>query len=208
MRDTRNENGFTLVELLLALVITSVILAAVATLSYALGTANDAADDMSQKQAYVRYATLRISELIRHCKLLCGMPGNDLAIWRADDNNDGKINPTELVYLEAGQERDQLRLLEFPWSVSWDISLSETQDINTKSTLILACTERRTVLVPECSNVQYVVDSPPPWSKIVSVSFDLVENGAARQYQINTALRNWAGHLLNAVGDTIVSDDD
>jgi len=74
--------------------------------------------------------------------------------------------------------------------------------------LILVCTERRMVLVPECSNVQYVVDSPPPWSKFVSVSFDIVENGATHRYQINAALRSWAGHLLNAAGDTIVSDDD
>ncbi|MCH7559430.1 MAG: prepilin-type N-terminal cleavage/methylation domain-containing protein, partial [Planctomycetes bacterium] len=86
MRDTRYKKGFTLVELLVALVVTGIVLAAVATLAFAMGTANDVADDSSQKQAQVRYATLRISELIRHCKLICGTPGSDVAVWRADDN--------------------------------------------------------------------------------------------------------------------------
>jgi len=103
MRNTRCENGFTLVELLVALVVTSIILAAVATLTYALGSANETSDDTSEKQAQVRYATLRISELIRYCKLICAAPGDDLAVWRADDNADGEINPQELVYLEMGR---------------------------------------------------------------------------------------------------------
>jgi len=208
MRNPRYKTGFTVVELLVALIITSVVFAAVATLSYALGSANDATDDMSQKQAQLRYATLRISDLIRHCKLICGTVGNDLAIWRADDNNDGKINPPELVYLESGQDRDRLQLLEFSWSGSWNLTISETQDINTKSTLTLACTESQTMLVPECSNVQFATDSSPPWSKVVNIIFDLAENGGMCQYQINAALRGWAGHLLDSSGEIVSIDDD
>lgn len=208
MRDTRYERGFTLAELLVALMVTSIVLTAVATLAYALGAANDATDDTSRKQAQLRYTTLRISDLIRHCRLICGMPGNDLAIWRADDNNDGKINPTELVYLEAGQEKDRLGLLEFSWTGSWELTISETQDINTKTALILACTERRTVLMPECSDVQFHLDDVPPQSRRVGISFNLTENEIERNYQINAALRGWAGNLLNAAADSIITDDD
>jgi len=200
--------GFTLVELLVALVVTSVILTAVVTLAHALGTVNDASDDTSQKQTQVRYATLRISELIRHCKLICGAPGDDLCIWRADDNGDNKINPTELVYIESGPERDYLQLLDFTWSASWNLTLSETQDINTKDALIVACDDRRTLLLPECSNVWFGFDEAAPMSRLVSISFELSENSIARQYQINASLRGWAGHLLNPAGDAIVSDDD
>ncbi len=66
MRARKKQRGFTLVELLVALMVTSIIFGAVATLAYAVGTAHDASDDTSQKQTYVRFATLRISELIRH----------------------------------------------------------------------------------------------------------------------------------------------
>jgi prepilin-type N-terminal cleavage/methylation domain-containing protein len=200
--------GFTLAELLVALVVTSVILTAVVTLAHALGTVNDASDDTTQKQTQVRYATLRISELIRHCKLICGAPGDDLCIWRADDNGDNKINPTELVYIESGPGRDYLQLLDFTWAASWNLTLSETQDINTKDALIVACDDRRMLLLPECSNVWFGFDEAAPMSRLVSISFELSENGIARQYQINASLRGWGGNLLNPAGDAIVSDDD
>jgi hypothetical protein len=208
MRITRYENAFTLVELRVALVVTSIVFTAVATLAYALGTANETSDDTSQKQAHVRYTTLRISELIRHCKLICGMPGDDLAVWRADDNGDGEINPQELVYLEMGQGRDYVQLLDFPSAENWRVTLSSILGGTAKQELMLICDERQTKLVPECSSVQIVLDSPPPWSKSVTMSFDLVENGAVRQYQISAALRGWAGHLLDTDGNSLVSDDD
>jgi len=204
---TRNKNGFTLIELLLALAVTAIVSAAVATLAYAVGTANKGSDDMSQKQAQLRLSTLRISELVRNCKLICGAPGDDLAVWRADDNNNGEINPQELVYLEMGPGRNYIRMLDFP-AAAWWVPLSEILGGTAKQSLILIFDERQTTLVPECSNVQIVLDLPPPWSRSVSVSFDLVENGDVRQYQINAALRGWAGHLLKTDGSSLVSDDD
>ena len=209
MRNTRNENGFTLVELLVALAVTGIVSAAVATLAFAMGTANKGSDDTSRKQAQLRLSTLRISELVRNCKLICGMVGDDLAVWRADDNGNGQINPQELVYLEMGPGRNYVQLLDFPNAASWRITLSSILGGTAKDELILLCDKRQTKLVSECSNVQIVLDSPPPWSKSVSVSFDLVENGAVRQYQINAALRRgWAGHLLDTDGSSLVSDDD
>jgi prepilin-type N-terminal cleavage/methylation domain-containing protein len=201
--------GLTLVELLLALIVSSVVLTAVATLAYAVGSANDVTDDTSYKQAQVRVATLRISDLIRHCKLICAAPGDDLAVWRADDNNDGKINPTELVYVEAGQLRDRLQLLEFSWAMSWDLTLSELADTNTKEALMLACTPQQIVVVPRCGNVQFSgLDAVVPRSRFVSISFDLAQNNTTHRYQINASLRTWAGNLLNEAGDAIVGDDD
>lgn len=207
MRDTRYERGFTLVELLVALMVTGIVLAAVATLAFALGAANDSSNDTAVKQAQVRYATLRISELIRHCKLICGTPGNDLAVWRADDNGDGKINPTELFYIEAGQNRNYLRLLEFS-SGSGSIPLSSIQSGEVKPVLELYCSNRHIVLVPECSDVQFYPDDITPNSKFVSISFDLDEDGVTYSYQINTSLRAWAGHLLDGSGEIVYGDDD
>jgi len=207
-RPKHNFKAFTLVELLVALVVTSIILAAVATLAYALGTANETSDDTSQKQAQVRYATLRISELIRHCKLICGAPDDDLAVWRADDNGDGQINPQELVYLETGLGRDHVQLLDFPSAANWRVTLSSILGGTAKQELILICDERQTRLVPECSNVQFGFDVLPPQSRFVSISFDLVENGVVRQYQISAALRGWAGNLLDGSGNIVSGDDD
>ena len=71
MRNTRLKNGFTLVELLVAMMVASVIFAAVAALAYGLSTANQSTDDTCQKQAQLRYATVRIAELIKISKLFC-----------------------------------------------------------------------------------------------------------------------------------------
>jgi len=203
MRDTRNKKGFTLVELLVALIVTGIVLAAVATLAFAMGAANDQTNDTSQKQAQVRYATLRISELIRHCKLICGTPGNDLAVWRADDNNDGQININELVYIERGTARDYLRLCEFPSS---DTSLVSLSDIATLSASDYSVTY--VPLVPQCSNVEFGFDVVPPKSRFVSITFYVLENDFVHLYQISAALRGWAGNLLDGSGNNIVSDDD
>ncbi len=202
-QNVQYRTGFTLIELLLALIVTGIILTAVTTLAFAVGVANDTTDDTVQKQAQVRYATLRISDLIRRCRLICGTPNSDLALWRADNNADGQININELVYIERGVGKDYLRLCEFPSS---DTSIVNLSDIQTLSTGTYSVTY--VPLVPECSNVEFSLDSAPPYSRFVSISFDLLENGFLRQSQINAALSGWAGNLLDAGGNNIVSDDD
>jgi len=204
MRDVRYKRGFTLVELLLALIVTGIILAAVTTLAFAVGAANDTTDDTSQKQSQVRYATLRISELIRHCKLICGTPSGEIAIWRADNNGDGQININELVYIERGAGGDYLRLCEFPSSDTTPVELSDISTLSTSDYIVTYVP-----LVPQCSNVEFgFLPELPPQSRFVSISFDVVENDIVRQYQISAALRGWAGNLLDGSGNNIVSDDD
>lgn len=203
MRDIRFKKGFTLVELLLALIVTGILLTAVTTLAFAVGAANDTTDDTVLKQMQVRCATLRISELVRYCKLICATPNNDLAIWRADNNNDGQINVNELVYIERGPGKNYLRLCEFPVA---DTSIVNLSDIQTLSPISYSVTY--ILLIPECSNVEFKLDVAPPYSRFVNISFDILENGGVRQYEINTALSSWAGNLLDAAGNNIVSDDD
>ena len=189
MRDTRYENGFTLVELLVALMVTSIILTAVATLAFALGTANQSSDDTSRKQAQVRYATLRISEVIKYSKLVYSASESEIVLWQADDDpGDGMVNDTEKVYVKAvpaGDGYTQLQLCKGGGSPI--------------------------VLIPQCSNVQFQFDEPllpPTRRKFVSISFDLVENGIARQYQMSASLRGWAGNLLDDSGEIVSGDDD
>ncbi len=204
MINKRYKKGLTLVELIVAMIVTSIVLTAVVTLANALGTVNDVTDETSKKQAQIRFATVRISDLIRHCKLICGTPSGELAVWRADDG-DGQININELVYIERGTENDYLRLCEFP---SFDTSVVTLSDIETLSTSGYNVTY--VPLIPECSNVEFILDDldSPPQSRFVTISFDIVENGITRQCQINATLRGWAGNLLDASGSSIVSDDD
>lgn len=212
-----NYLGFTLVELLVGLVVTGIVLAAVATLAFALGAANQTSGDTSQKQAQVRFATLRISELIRHCKLICGTTGDDIVIWKADDNpENGVIDALELAYIERGSSADYIRILEFtycPESLgSWFRTIPGQVDAVgqtwPKDILVSQCEKRYIQVLPQCSNVQFGFDVLPPYSRFVNISFDLVENDVAYRYQMNAGIRCWAENLLSENGTSLVSDDD
>jgi prepilin-type N-terminal cleavage/methylation domain-containing protein len=209
MKNTRYNNGFTLVELLVALIVASIVTTAVVTLAYAMSSAGDVTDEMSRKQAQVRFATVRISDLIRHCKLVCYASADEMAVWRADDKpKDGKINIGELTYIEAGSARNHLRLYTFTPSSSAEINLGSIGALATNWWSAYGSLDDPLSLIPECSNVQFgFLPALPPQSRFLTISFDVVENDATCQYQINAMLRAWAGNLLGSSGD-IVSDDD
>jgi len=200
-------SAFTLAELLMALMVTSIVLTVVATLAFSLGTANDNSNDTAQKQARLRYATLRISELIKHCKLICATPANNLVIWRADDNGNGKININELVYIDAGSSIDRLQLCEFHSSDNPVIDINKFKSLWTKWSLKDKYNFTETLIL-QCSNVQFQLDTDAPQTRFVSISFDLQEDGATHNYQINASLRAWAGNLLDSDGEIVNSDDD
>lgn len=211
MSDTRHKNGLTLIELLVAMVITSIVMTAVATLAFAVSSANKATDDTSRKQAEIRFATLKISELIRHSKLICYITNEDMLVWRADDTpgGDNGINVGELVYIETGG--NTIRLLDFTdvpvGFQTFPFTLAQLSGL--KAWFISECTERYTVLVPECSNVQFgFLPALPPRSRFVTVSFDIAENGVEHPYQISAALLGWAGNLISDSNDIVTGDDD
>ena len=170
MRDTRYENGFTLVELLVALMVTSIVLTAAATLAYALGRVNDSSDDTAVKQAQLRYATLRISELTKYSKLVYAASESEIVLWLDKDRN-GELDFT-----------DELVVITKVILAGGDMQLCE---FNSDPAPV--------VLIPQCRNVQFVLDSAPPDTKFVSISFELEENDVWRKYQISAAVRCKAG---------------
>jgi prepilin-type N-terminal cleavage/methylation domain-containing protein len=208
MKTTRYRKAFTLAELLVTLVVTSIILLAVTTLAFAMSSATRASDDTVLKEAQLRQARLRIGELIRNCKLICAAPGNDLAVWRADSNNDGGINVCELVYIERGDGLNVLRLCEFSPADGDVVTLESLALATTKELLVSQHTETYASLIPVCENVQFHLDATPPFTRRVNVSFGLRENGVAHSHEVNVALRGWGGNLLSADGTTLAGDDD
>ncbi|HUV66923.1 MAG TPA: prepilin-type N-terminal cleavage/methylation domain-containing protein [Sedimentisphaerales bacterium] len=208
MKNTRHNNGFTLIELLVALIVTSIVTTAVATLAYAMNAANRATDDTSRKQAQVRFATLRISDLIRNSRLVCYASADEMAVWTGDANADGTVNIDELAYVEAGPAHNRLRLYTFAPTSSAAISLGSIGALATNWWSAYSSQMSYASLIPTCSNVQFgFVPGLPPQSRFVTISFDVVENDSTCHYQINATLRGWAGNLLDASGN-IVSDDD
>jgi len=205
MRKTRCNNGFTLAELLVALMVTSIVLAAVAALSFAMSSANDSTGDIAVKQAQIRFATVKIRDLISNCRMICHLEENNFAIWRADDNADGYINLDELTYLGSDYDKSYVRTLEF-YNDSRVLDIAGILPLS--SGLGEYAWYRSQKIIPECENVELAVDTAPPWSKFARISFDIEENGVMHHYEITAALRAWAGHLINDYGDFIFADDD
>jgi len=212
MRIARHTPGFTVIELQIGMLITSIVLAAVATLAFAMSSASMASGDTAVKQAQVRQATLRMCDLVGACKLLCAVPGNDLVLWRADDSPaNNQINVNELVYIERGDAGNLLRFCQFTSADDPNEPLSDLALASTKPQLLSSCGVRYTPLIPQCKDVAfafYPAATPRTQATCLMVSFTLTENGADHRYEIVTALRGRAGNLLNTAGDAIVATDD
>ena len=213
MYSPRDIKGFTLVELMVALVVTSVILSAVAALAFAMNTSADVGEDTALSQAQYRQAVLWLGDLIGHARLICAAPGDDLVVWRADDNRDNRIDSTEVVYIERGSDASMVRLCEFGANNSYHLTLSELADPDTKSVLISSHARLLTPLIPECSNVSFTCHGDNLGDLLtrtnrVMITLDLTENDAVHRYEVDVALRARADYLLNADGTALVIRDD
>jgi prepilin-type N-terminal cleavage/methylation domain-containing protein len=207
MGNARSIGGFTLVELLVGLLVTSILLSAIATLAFAFSTADAASGDTAGKQARVRQTIVQLCELLRHCRLVCATPGTDLVVWRADDNGDNEINAGELVYIERGSASDKLQLAELRVTDNLPYTLAELALSETKAQL--GSEWQYAPLIPDCNNVQFDFHGvAPPETQLLTVSFDLVENDMVRPYQVTVSLRAWAGHLLSDANEIVTQDDD
>jgi prepilin-type N-terminal cleavage/methylation domain-containing protein len=225
MNMNENRAGFTVVELLVALVVTSVILSAVATLAFAMSAATRAAEDVAFTQTEVRTATLRLVELIRNCCMICASPGNDVVIWKSDDNANDVIDVNEVAYLENDDPNHCLSLRLFSShqnpSVLSALGLSAATPVlstlsstETKGNLVSRYEPsgevNRLVILRNCSGVRFDWDrtQPLPHARWLTISFGLAENGTVHHYQIEVSLLGSAAHLLNTDATSLVATDD
>ncbi len=162
-----SRKGFTLAELLVGMMVGSIILSAVAALAFALSSAEAATDNMSEKKAVLRFTTFRISDRIKYSNQLLSASATQLDFW-SDDNADGIIDVSE------------------QFSIKTDVSANS---------LILSDQQGDFTLLADCYNVQFLLDAlDPQAARLVSIMFDLTEEGTEHNYQIRAALRASAEH--------------
>ncbi len=207
MNRSRNIKAFTLVELLVTLVITGILLSAVATLAFAMNSATTTGSDAALAQARLRLGMVRIVEVIRDCRMILTASDTELAIWLADSNGDGGINVNELAFLDCTAAHDRLdmvrsSLADDPVTFSGgSLSVSRADVMNSYAGVLIP-------LLAECGNVQLVCDSAAPSTRRVTISFELTQDQVASRHEVDVTLLAWAGHLLNDAGDGLVTGDD
>jgi prepilin-type N-terminal cleavage/methylation domain-containing protein len=224
MRNVRYTRGFTVIELLIGMLITSILLSAVAAFAYALTVGSMASGDVAAKQAQLRQTTLRLCDLVGCSKLLCAASSSDLVLWKGDANHNNLIDVNEVAYIEFDGSQNALRLLEFSVAggptVLAALGLPSTEPVlttlrqpQTKPALVQQYQSvnnavREVALLQGCSNVVFTPDQYPPYTRRLTISFDLTDSNGPHHYEIVVALRASAQNLLSTDGNTLVSDDD
>jgi prepilin-type N-terminal cleavage/methylation domain-containing protein len=80
-RKQRQSEGFTLVELMMALLVASIVLAAVATLASATTAADRVTDQMGREQSQLRMVSMRLTDMIRRANRVTISAVNGVQLW-------------------------------------------------------------------------------------------------------------------------------
>ena len=206
--------GFTLAELLVALIVSSIVLGAVGTLAFAMGVANKSLDEANRAQVYSRFSALSLRDTLRYGRQVFATPDGNVAIWKADNNSDGLIDGSELIFFRVvGQE---LQLREFAFTngeVAPVVTIAEIEGGTAYSDLVQLASsngnvdDRQTLKLPDCSEVTFTILDPPA-NKYLNLTYKLTENGVVTKYHVNTRLMCSADNLIDYVAGQIVGDDD
>jgi prepilin-type N-terminal cleavage/methylation domain-containing protein len=108
------KSGFTLVELMVALIVASIVLAAVSTLAQATVAADDATDQMGREQAQVRQLTMHLTDLIRRANKVTSSSEGEFVLWH-DNNADGWESGDELTRIRRGADLNGLEIVD--WAI-------------------------------------------------------------------------------------------
>ena len=124
--------AFTLVEILLAVVVTSVVGLCVVTVTGAMFRSMEASNDSYGCVQTGRVLTLRLSKAVRCAQLVTDVSDDATAVmvWQSDDNGDRKINLTELLIVRwnAQNERLEEEVIAFP--ENWSQAVIDALNVN------------------------------------------------------------------------------
>ncbi|MHC4553625.1 MAG: PilW family protein [Planctomycetota bacterium] len=162
MRQPRAQSGFTIHELLMALLVASVVLSAVATLASATTGAKEATDQMGREQSVLRQVTMRLNDQIMRANQVYNTSSSGFTMWH-DINADGLKSADELTIVSCGVGNDTLKIgsTEAYW---------------------------------QCENISFGYDAAGPDTRLVTIWFDLDENGQTQRHTINARLRASDAH--------------
>jgi prepilin-type N-terminal cleavage/methylation domain-containing protein len=108
-RKQRQSEGFTLVELMVALLVASIVLAAVATLASATTAADRVTDQMGREQSQLRMVSMRLTDMIRRANRVTISAVNGVQLWH-DTNADGLETADERTTIIRGADTNTLTI--------------------------------------------------------------------------------------------------
>jgi len=206
---TRNYEGLTLPELVIAMAVTSIIGVAVAGVAATISSANASAEDYGDSVTIVRMAVDRVNQEIRKSALVVCSDAQRIVLWTGDANNSGYVNYNELSVLKydpsAGTLTRYRVVFDEPWQVdyyNYTFWLSELADPTTVESWV-RCSSfcRTTVLATGVTGFSGSLSPAPPLTKVVTLGVAVGEGNEAMAVESTASLRaDWTGHVYESWG--------
>jgi len=125
--------GITLLEMTLAIGITSIIGIAIASMMAAATTGLTAKDD--GRQSAIRLATtqVRLGAYIAPSRCLLDKSSSHITLWFDDSNEGGTVNVTEVRWIEFDEDSKELTVKFIDFPVEWSQEMIDASDIECNS---------------------------------------------------------------------------
>ena len=156
------QSGFTLVELLVALMIAAIVLTAAATMAGALACGKETCDQMSRSTAYLLQIQTRLSDLIMRANGATIDLGKTCLTLQYDTDSDGVNDKDMIISKDALSKVITIEGADYVYQLKNQAGLYQNVQ----------------------SDVQFNVDG-----KLVTVKFVLTETGVPQTYQVCAVLR-------------------
>ncbi len=188
--------GLTVVELILALMVTSLIALAAAGVTGALSTAHAQSQTTYENLRTLRSGISQIQHNLSRAKLVVSIDAKSVVCWMQDFNGDGKINLSELAQLRYDSQNRQVqwRRVVFPDNMDAGIraaldspvTLNSASDSSTVDDLIGNDIRHEVKILAEDIQEFRVRARPlPPMTKLVAIT--LVAGDGSQSFTIQSS---------------------
>jgi prepilin-type N-terminal cleavage/methylation domain-containing protein len=194
--------GFTLTELLIAIMITGIILSAVASLTYAvsrLWAHNGASDQVGH---HLDSAAGQVSSAVRGCRVVLHEGASRVGLWGGDLDADGEIDVRELVLI--GYQPARQRLVRIQWDASpatAEVSPDAFVGADGWSQVVDAheAVKKEAVLAEDVTACSFTLDKPPPETRRMTVELTIVQGGYSRTSRFTASVRSLDTDMVRRV---------
>lgn len=183
---TARSNAFTLVELMMAAVITTLIGLTVASVAGALSYSYTHTQDANESLQGQRNALMNTEKSLRTAKLVVSATSTGLIVWKGDLNSNKAIDLNELVKIEydsANRQVVQTSLEKLTGALNSKLSLASTNVYSTtKSQMdssVLANYSTIQVLATDVGAFTVVTNQAPPKTVLVGLRLTIGQDDQA-----------------------------
>jgi prepilin-type N-terminal cleavage/methylation domain-containing protein len=188
IRSIRHPRGFTFVELMLAIGITSLVMAAIASLTFAAATQWRSSDNTQAVSILSTKADGRLESLFRGAKLI-GLvrTGGSISsqsatpacamVWIEDTNLDKAMQVSEMALLQYESATQTLKLYRVQWPAGWTTAQKTTADV------IMATTDLNSSDAPEDFKELNYVTGVTLLKNVTAASFCVPTLGSTTELQ-------------------------